>query len=118
MIECSAGDAKITSSLEVAQQKSVDLKQCLNDLVDMVNEFENKAAVQDLKNAMRRWGDIHRCLVAGLESANKFWEAQDDRTWDIFAEDREFTRKRIRDLRNIAAELRLNMMQINADSTR
>src|SRR5690242_2027933 len=118
MMGCSAANAKIISSLEVAQKKSVDLKHCSNDLVDMVNKSVNKAAAQNPRDAMRRWGDIDRCLIAGIESASKCWEAQNDRTWETFAEDRKFTRKRIGDLRNIAAELGLDMRQINADSTR
>ena len=56
------------------EQKSVELKQNLNNLADMVNDSDNTAAAQDLKTTMKRWEDTRRFLVAEREYTNKRWE--------------------------------------------
>jgi hypothetical protein len=115
MVKEATADETTIFNLTNAEQKSVELKQSLNNLVDMVNDSGDTVAAQDLKNAMRRWGDIHRCLVAERESASKRWDRQNDRTWDIFKEDRELIRGSIVDLKNIAMELGLNMDRVSED---
>ena len=110
-------DETTTFNLTNTEQKSVELKHSLNKLVDMVDESGNTIAAQDLKNAMRHWGDIHRCLVAERESASKRWGRQNGRTWDIFKEDRELIRGSIIDLKDIAVELGLDMNRISEDAS-
>lgn len=99
------------------EQKSVELKQNLNNLADMVNDSGITIAMQHLKNAMRRWGDAHRCLVAEQEQANRRRDQPNDRTWAVFTEDRELLRRSIGDLRGIAMELDLDMGRVSEDAT-
>ena len=56
------------------EQKSVELKQNLNNLADMVNDSDNTAVAQDLKTTMKRWEDTRRFLAAEREHTNKRWE--------------------------------------------
>ncbi|KAJ4994063.1 hypothetical protein SVAN01_00540 [Stagonosporopsis vannaccii] len=71
MVEESDTNTKTISNLDAAQQSSLKLKQSLNSLADMVNKPENSAAVQELRIAMRRWGDDHRHLLAERDSKSQ-----------------------------------------------
>lgn len=104
-------------NLGQAEQDSLALKQSLNNLVDMVNMTGYSVASQDLKNAMRRWGDIHRCLATERTSVTQRWDRQNNRTWEVFKQDREIVRSQIASSRQLAVELELDLSRIDEDAS-
>jgi hypothetical protein len=114
--EAGAEDATVANLYE-AEQTSTLLKQALGNLVDVVNDSGNKAAAQDLKSAMRRWRGIHGCLAAERGIASGRRDKRNERTWDIFQEDRALVRERILGLRSVAEELGLDMKRLNKDTS-
>ncbi|KAH6616496.1 hypothetical protein C7974DRAFT_474962 [Boeremia exigua] len=83
----------------------------------IIHATGNPAAAQDLRYALRRSVAISKRLLEGGKSISKNWDTQNDRTWDIFREERALTRQRIDNLRKLALELGLNMKLISEDST-
>lgn len=114
--DASLEDATVTDLVE-AEQMSIMLKQALNNFADMVNDSSNNAGAQDLRSAMRAWRGIHECLALEREKASSRRDKGNDRTWDIFKEDRALVRERILDLRNIAEELGLDMKRVSEDAS-
>ena len=53
MAEDASTEDQTVAILSDVERKSLDLKQALNNLVDMVNNSRNSAGAQDLKSAMR-----------------------------------------------------------------
>jgi hypothetical protein len=98
-------DAITTGNLQAAELNSTGLKQSLNNLADIINSSGNSTVAQDLRNAMRAWGDIHRCLVNETESARKRWGEHYEctiMTLDYLA----LLREDIDSLQDVSAELR------------
>ena len=98
-------DAATTGNLEAAELDSTELKQILNNLADMINSSGNSASVQDLRNTMRAWGNIHRCLVTEKENARKRWGKHYECT-TMTLEYLALLRGDIVRLQNVSAELR------------
>ena len=70
MAEDASTEDKTVAILSDAVRESLDIKQALNNLVDMVNDSSNSAGAQDLNTAMRSWGVVYRSLALQREKAS------------------------------------------------
>lgn len=104
--ELTADDLTITTgNLHNAEQHSTELKRSLNNLVDMTISSENYTVAQDLRDAMKRWGNIHRCLATERKSARMRYDKHYEYT--IMAlEYLALLRGGISNLQDVSAELR------------
>ena len=104
--ELTADDLTITTgNLHNAEQHSTELKRSLNNLVDMTISSENYTVAQDLRDAMKRWGNIHRSLATERKSARMRYDKHYEYT--IMAlEYLALLRGGISNLQDVSAELR------------
>jgi hypothetical protein len=94
-----------TGNLHDAEKHSTELKRSLNNLADMTVSSEDYTVAHDLRDAMKRWGDIHMCLLTEKESARKRHDKRSECTI-MTLEYLALFREDIARLQDVSAELR------------